>query len=116
MQLARYFAICTARESGGMEIIMNVLESFLQSEINTQELYDDIVLFITSFHIRNGEFEGNEFVIKKMDQTNYILFPEYEGKDGEREIHAAIAIYRNNLMKEINDYAITKGIIIKQNN
>lgn len=93
---------------------MNVLERFLQSEINTQELYDDIILFIKSFHIRKGEFEGNEFVIKKMDQTNYIIFPEYEDEDGEREIHAAMAIYRNNLIKEINDYAITKDIIVNQ--
>ena len=93
---------------------MNVLERFLQSEINTQELYDDIILFITSFHIRNGEVEGNEFIIKKMDQTNYIIFPEYEGGDGEREIHAAIAIYRNNLIKEINDCATKKGIIVRE--
>lgn len=93
---------------------MNVLERFLQSEINTQELYDDIISFITSFHIRNGEFEGNEFVIKKMDQTNYIIFPEYEDEDGEREIHAAMAIYRNDLIKEINNYAITKDIIVNQ--
>lgn len=92
---------------------MNVLERFLQSEINTQELYDDIILFITSLHIRNGEFEGNEFIIKKMDQTNYIIFPEYEDEEGEREIHAAMSIYRNNLIKEINDYAITKDINVK---
>lgn len=96
------------------ENVMNVLERFLQSEINTQELYDDIILFITSFHIRNGEFEGNEFIIKKMDQTNYIIFPEYEDGDGGREIHAAIAIYRYNLIKEINDCATNKGIIVRE--
>lgn len=93
---------------------MNVLESFLQAEINTQELYDDMILFITSFHIRNGEFEGNEFIIKKMDQTNFIIFPEYEDEDGEREIHAAQAVYRNNLIKEINKYAVTKDIMIRE--
>jgi len=89
---------------------MNALERFLQSEINTQELYEDIISFITSYHIRNGEFEGNEYIIKKMDQTNFIIFPEYEYEDGEREIHAAMAIYRNNLIKEINNYAKEKGI------
>lgn len=92
---------------------MNVLERFLQSEINTQELYNEIITFITSFHIRNGEFEGNEYIIKKMDQTNFILFPEYEDENGEREIHAALAVNRNNLIKEINDYAITKKIRVK---
>lgn len=44
---------------------MDVLEGFLQSKINTQELYEDIMSFITSYHIRCGEFEGNEYIIKK---------------------------------------------------
>ena len=44
---------------------MNVMDRFLQSEINTQELYEDIIGFITSYHIRMGEFEGNEYIIKK---------------------------------------------------
>ncbi|MBO2535689.1 MULTISPECIES: hypothetical protein [Rummeliibacillus] len=89
---------------------MNVIEGFLQSEINTQGLYEDIMNFITSYHIRNGEFEGNEYIIKKMDQTNFIIFPEYEDEDGEREIHAAEAVYRGNLIKRINEYALTKDI------
>ena len=72
----------------------------MQSEINTQELYEEIMNFITSYHVRNGEFEGNEYIIKKMDQTNFIIFPEYEDEDGEREIHAAEAVYRINLIKK----------------
>lgn len=91
---------------------MNVMEGFLQSEINTQELYEEIMSFITSYHVRNGEFEGNEYIIKKMDQTNFIIFPEYEDEDGEREIHAAEAVYRENLIKRINEYASKKNIII----
>nr|WP_024837646.1 hypothetical protein [Clostridium sp. 12(A)] len=91
---------------------MNVMEGFLQSEINTQELYEEIMNFITSYHVRIGEFEGNEYIIKKMDQTNFIIFPEYEDEDGEREIHAAEAVYRENLIKRINEYASKKNIII----
>ena len=91
---------------------MHVMEGFLQSEINTQELYEEIMNFITSYHVRNGEFEGNEYIIKKMDQTNFIIFPEYEDEDGEREIHAAEAVYRENLIKRINEYASKKNIII----
>ena len=91
---------------------MNVIEGFLQAEINTQELYEDIINFITSLHVRNGEFEGNEYIIKKMDQTNFIVFPEYEDGDGEREINAAEAIYRQILLTKINEHAITKDIKI----
>ncbi|WP_313340457.1 hypothetical protein [Lacrimispora sp.] len=91
---------------------MNVMEGFLQSEINTQELYEDIIDFITSYHVRNGEFEGNEYVINKIDQTNYIIFPEYKDENGEREVHAAEVAYRENLIKRINEYASKKNIII----
>ena len=45
-----------------------------------------------------------------MDQTNFILFPEYIDEDDEREIHGAISVYRNNLIKEINTCAQVKGI------
>lgn len=91
---------------------MNVMEGFLQSEINTQELYENIIDFITSYHVRNGEFEGNEYIIKKIDQINYIIFAEYKNEDGEREIHAAEAVYRENLIKKINEYALKKNIIV----
>lgn len=52
---------------------MNVLEGFLEAEINTQELYEDIMSFITSFHIRCGEFEGNEYIIKNGSNQFYFI-------------------------------------------
>lgn len=91
---------------------MDVISSFLQAEINSQELYEDIINFITSFHVRNGEFEGNEYIIKKMDQLNFLIFSEYVLQDGKREIHSATSVYRHNLLKEIKNYAPTKGIKI----
>ena len=91
---------------------MDIIKKFLGSEINTQELYDVIIDFITSFHVRNGEFEGNRFIIKKMDQLNFFIFPEDENRDGCREISYAMAVYRHILLNEINQYAITKDIKI----
>ena len=63
---------------------MDIILKFLQAEISSQELYEEIYKFIDSYHIRNGEFEGNEYVIKKMDQDNFIIFPEYIYEDGKR--------------------------------
>lgn len=93
---------------------MDILKKFLDSEINTQELYDDIISFITSFHIRKGEFEGNRFIIKKMDRLNYFIFPEDEYEDEKREISYVMSIFENTLLNEINDYAKNKGIIVKK--
>ena len=92
---------------------MDIMNSFLRAEINTQELYDDIINYITSFHIRNGEFEGKEYIIKKMDQMNFILYSEYEYGEKGREIHGAISVYRHNLLQAINHYAEAKGIVIR---
>lgn len=93
--------------------IKDIITSFLQSEINTQELYDDIINFVTSFHVRNGEFEGNEYIIKKMDQTNFIIYSEYETEQIKREIHAAFSIYRHDLIRIINSRAESIGIITR---
>ena len=89
------------------------MKSFLSSEISSQELYDEIVHFVTSVHIRQGDFEGNEFVIKKIDSDNFIIFSEYELSSGVREIHAATAIFRLPLIDAVNEYAILQSIQIR---
>lgn len=50
-----------------------VIKRFLEDEISSQELYEVMFDFIDSVHIRNGEFEGNYFIIKKMDLNNFII-------------------------------------------
>lgn len=91
---------------------MDIIASFLQAEVNTQDLYDSIINYITSYHIRTGEFEGNEYIIKKMDQLNFIIYSEYEFGENKREIHGAMSIYRHDLLRAINDYAKGKGLYI----
>jgi len=90
---------------------MEVLNKFLQAEINSKEYYDSIVNFINSYEIRKGEFEGNEYIIKKMDRDNFILFPEYDDGENGMQIPFSLSIYKNNLIAEINKYAQKKGII-----
>lgn len=86
---------------------MDVMKLFLQAEIGVQELYEAMLAFILSPHIRNGEFEGNEYIIKKYDQIN---FSEYEYPDRHREIHGAISIYRKQLLEQLNKAAQEKGL------
>ena len=90
---------------------MDIVAKFLQAEINSKEAYEDICSFIESYGIRNGEFEGNEYIIKKMDRDNFIVFPEYTDNTGEREIPFSLSIYKGQLIKEINKYALDKEII-----
>ncbi len=90
---------------------MEVLNKFLQAEINSKEYYESIMNFINSYEIRKGEFEGNEYIIKKMDRDNFILFPEYDDEKNGMQIPFSLSIYKNNLVAEINKYAQKKGII-----
>ncbi|MGF0470757.1 hypothetical protein ACQQ6W_14075 [Lysinibacillus fusiformis] len=43
---------------------MDVIKKFLVVEISDQEMYEEIYDFINSPHVRSGEFEGNELIIK----------------------------------------------------
>lgn len=89
---------------------MDLMTRFLHAEIMSQELYEEIYRFIISYHIRNGELEGNEYIIRKMDEKNFILYLEYFDKDGNREIHHAISVYKDQLIKEIQIEAERKGL------
>jgi hypothetical protein len=90
---------------------MEILDKFLQAEINSEELYKEIIDFINSYEIRKGEFEGNEYIIMKMDRDNFILFPEYDDGEGGVQIPFSQSFYKNILLEKINKYAHEKGII-----
>lgn len=87
---------------------MSIIEKFLQAEINEQELYEAIIEFISSYEIRSGQFEGNEYIIKKLDRLNFLVFPEYE-INNQREIPFVECLYKDELITKINEYAKEKS-------
>lgn len=92
-------------------LYMDVLNKFLQAEINSKEYYESIINFINLYEIRKGEFEGNEYVIMKMDRDNFIIFSEYDDGEGGIQIPFSLSIYKNSLLDAINSYAQEKGVI-----
>ncbi len=85
-------------------------ENFLKYEITDKTVYEKIIEFIKSYNIRNGEYEGNEYIIKKMDRENFIIYVEHSDKNFNRDIHSARSIYKNELLERINNYYV-KGLI-----
>ena len=85
-----------------------MLKEFLEDEVMYQEFYDGIFDFIVSGKIRNGEYEGNLHVIKKMDLENFIIYVEHE-IDGKREIHRTPSIRKNKLLRLVNRHAKKQG-------
>lgn len=94
------------------EKMIDVMERFLDDEISSQELYEDIYFFINSFNIRKGEFEGNYHVIKKMDIDNFLIYAENIFPDNHREIPYSLSIYKENLLKSINHHAKLSGLTV----
>lgn len=92
--------------------MQEILQSFLEIEISDQEYYDGIIRFIYSGNIRCGEYECNQFVVKKMDLLNFIVFEEYE-INKKREIHNSFSLSKNELIKTINDFAKKQGFLIR---
>lgn len=85
--------------------MIKVIDRFLDDEITDQEMYEAIYEFVVSGNIRNGEFEANAYIIKKMDYLNFIIFPEDIYPDNHREISYCTSIYRNDLISKINEHA-----------
>lgn len=90
----------------------DALQDFLETEISDQEYYDGLIRFIYSGNIRCGEYEGNQFVVKKMDLLNFIIFVEYVIHE-KREIHYSFSMSKSQLIKAINKYAKRQGFIIR---
>lgn len=89
---------------------MEMTQDFLRSEISDQKFYNEIIHFVTSHNIRNGEYEGNEYVIEKKDCNWFIIYSDYELRNGERLINSAEVFSMKELVAMINEYALGIGI------
>ncbi|EUJ45558.1 hypothetical protein [Listeria riparia] len=91
---------------------MDTMEHFLQVELQDQASYTEMLHFVASLYIRCGEFEGEEYVIRKVDHINFLVTREYNGIDGEREISKPVVISRQALISKINKHVRSKGIML----
>ncbi len=94
--------------------MIDVMNRFLSDEIISKEMYECIIDFIESPHIRNGEFEANYYILKKMDTNNFLIFAENIYPDGHREIPYSLSIYKENLIKKIKKFGEIKGYTLKK--
>ncbi|MBC1793623.1 hypothetical protein HCA55_05455 [Listeria booriae] len=91
---------------------MDIMAHFLQTELQNQVAYTEMLQFVASLYIRSGEYEGEEYVIRKLDHLNFIIAREYVGLDGEREISRPVVIDRQALVAKINKHVRARGIAL----
>ncbi len=84
------------------------IEEFSYHELSDHDACKAIYEFVTSYDIRCGEYEGNSYVIKKIDRENFIIFLENQYPDGHIEIPWAIAIYKNQLLNILSHHICRK--------
>ncbi len=95
-----------------------MLKEFLMTETNEEDLANAMLQFVNSNEIRNGEFEGNSYVVRKMDCNNFIIFEEHIDQAGNKMIIKAFSIYRKDLQDAILgkaedlNYEINKDFLI----
>ena len=83
-----------------------MIKDFLYSEMSIEELYKEVIFFINSDEIQKGEFEGNQYILKKIDKENFILYAEYEDKEGVVKDMSGTAqfIHKDKLIEMIEKY------------
>lgn len=57
---------------------MDMIKDFLYSEMSIEELYKEVIFFITSYEIRKGKFKGNKYIIEKINRDSFMLYIEYQ--------------------------------------
>ena len=84
---------------------MSAIEDFLRVEISYQEMYDEILSFINSYDIGHDRLECNEYILKKIDTENFLIFEEYTNSKGLKEIFNSFSISKKKLEEKIENYA-----------
>jgi len=94
--------------------MIQILEEFLKAEATHYDLVELMVEFINCPHIRTGEFEGNEYVIKKLDRECLIIYRDLPSPSGDRAVDNAFAIYRQDLQAALVTNGARCGYVISK--
>jgi hypothetical protein len=78
---------------------------FFEHEIQNNDLYKVIHDFLSSPHIREGKFEGNEVLLNKLNRQAVIVYKEYEMESESFEYSQNAIIYDiPSLLKKLEEY------------
>jgi len=80
------------------------IKDFTYIELSDREAANAILNFVMDFDIRCGEYEGNLYVIKKLNRDNFIIMLEYQHPEGDADFPWANVIYKKELEKIIEKH------------
>lgn len=84
------------------EFLFGLLEDFLNTEIN-QESYTIIYAFLRLNNFRSGEYEGNQYLIKK-ESTQEVVVIDYSSEEFKDDfLQTSIKISVAELLEQIEN-------------
>lgn len=87
---------------------------FMEDELDNQEIYNDIVHFVICEGIRKGEYETNMYIVRKVDQDNFIIYDEYTLQNYGPELSVQCSVDRVTFFKELIKFVRTKPSKLKE--
>lgn len=59
----------------------NILQDFFETELMNEDMYQDLLAYLDSPHIRKGEYECNVYVLRKLDRSRVQIFRHLAPED-----------------------------------
>lgn len=79
-------------------------KDLFETEFSFQEAQQAILFFLLFDGIRNGEYEGNEYVIRKLSESTFVAFKEYIYPDTHIEREGFFLFTINEIWMELKEY------------
>ncbi len=82
----------------------NKFNDLFEIEFSFKEAQQAILFFLLFSNIRGGEYEGNEYVIRKLSDCTFVAYKEYIYPDTHIERDGFILFTINELWIELKEY------------
>lgn len=67
-----------------------------------------IIRFVLDGNIRTGEYEGNEYIIKKLNYFDFLIFKEYIAPDALCPDLSEIAVFKRDELLDVMQPALDR--------
>ncbi len=88
-----------------------VLRGFFETELENLEMFRELAAFLASPHIRRGEFEGNTYVLQKLDREHVNLFVHDVPEDYDRGCREGLRLDRRTFWEAFFAEGVRRGYL-----
>lgn len=79
----------------------NASSDFFHAEFGGQDRYEALAGFVGTDALRSGRYEGNEYVLEKLDPESFLMYREDEYPGGRVEVSDAALLDKDELLEKL---------------